>query len=53
MKSKKSVPQKFMQRPTVQAFQRMIKESLPGEGRQKKASRIHKRKTNKHGRQHP
>lgn len=48
----KNVPQTFMKRPTVGAFERMVKTSDPGKGR-KKAKRIKESKRNKHGRQHP
>jgi len=52
MKSKKSVPQKMKDKPTIDAFMRR-KESAPGSGKQKvKKSKLYRR-NKKHGRQHP
>jgi len=53
MKSRKSVPQRFKDTPTVEAFERMELSVREGSGREQKPKPLHRRFRNKHGRQHP
>lgn len=53
MKSKKAVPQKFGDKPTVIAFMEMELSTRQGPGREQKPKPLHRRFRNKHGRQHP
>ena len=53
MKSRKSVPQKFKEKPTVEAFKRIEPSVREGSGREQKPKPLHRRFRNKHGRQHP
>jgi hypothetical protein len=52
MKSKKAVPQKFKDKPTVEAFERLQLSVREGKGRPQRP-KPRRGKRNQHGRQHP
>lgn len=52
MRSRKTVPRNFKDKPNIDAFLRMEESTRQGKGKPQKPKPLHRRHRNKHGRQH-